>query len=57
LSSDSADHQSLRWTAFGSTNVKLHRVHVAVTLGDAGTALDVARTVDVSKQGDTGMAA
>lgn len=41
--------QNLRWTAFGSTNVRLHRVHVAVTLGDAGTALDVARTVDLSK--------
>jgi hypothetical protein len=43
------DDQNLRWTAFGSTNVRLHHVHVAVTLGDAGTALDVARTVDLAK--------
>jgi hypothetical protein len=36
-----------RWTAFGPTNVLLHRVHVAVTLGDAGTALEHARAVDL----------
>ena len=28
---------NLRWTAFGPTNVTLHHVHIAVTLGDAGT--------------------
>jgi transcriptional regulator with XRE-family HTH domain len=38
-----------RWTAFGPANAQLHRVSVAVTLGDAGTALDVARSVDVGQ--------
>jgi hypothetical protein len=42
------DH-NLRWTAFGPTNASLHRVNIALTLGDAGTAIDVARTVDLSK--------
>jgi hypothetical protein len=37
---------NLRWTAFGPTNAKLHRVNIAVTLGDAGTAVDVARRID-----------
>jgi hypothetical protein len=37
---------NLRWTAFGPTNVKLHRVNAAVTLGDAGTALEIAREID-----------
>jgi hypothetical protein len=27
----------------------LHRVNIAVTLGDAGTAVDVARSVDLTK--------
>ena len=40
---------NLRWTAFGPTNAKLHRVNIAVSLGDAGTALDVARTVNLDK--------
>jgi hypothetical protein len=40
---------NLRWTAFGPTNAKLHRVNIAATLGDAGTAIDVARTVDLDK--------
>jgi hypothetical protein len=40
------DDLNLRWTAFGPTNASLHRVNIAVTLGDAGTAIDVARTVD-----------
>jgi transcriptional regulator with XRE-family HTH domain len=39
---------NFRWTAFGPTNARLHRVHVAVTLGDAGTAVDVARSIDLS---------
>ena len=26
-----------RWTGFGATNVLLHRVNIALTLGDAGT--------------------
>ncbi len=37
------------WTAFGPTNVLLHRVHVAVTLGDAGTALEHARAIDLNR--------
>ena len=43
------DDRNLRWTAFGPTNASLHRVNIAVTLGDAGTAIDVARTVDLGK--------
>jgi hypothetical protein len=39
---------NLRWTAFGPTNAKLHRINIAVTLGDAGTAVDVARGIDLS---------
>ena len=39
---------NLRWTAFGPTNAKVHRVNVAMTLGDAGTAVDVARGIDLS---------
>jgi hypothetical protein len=38
---------NLRWTAFGPTNARLHRVNIAVTLGDAGTAVDVARRIDL----------
>jgi tetratricopeptide (TPR) repeat protein len=40
---------NLRWTAFGPVNVKLHHVNVAVTLGDAGTAIDTARSIDLSQ--------
>jgi hypothetical protein len=39
---------NLRWTAFGPTNAMLHRVNIAVTLGDAGTAVEVARGIDLS---------
>ncbi|MEV4442644.1 hypothetical protein AB0K09_27255 [Streptomyces sp. NPDC049577] len=35
------------WTAFGPNNVLLHRVTIALTLGDAGKALVEARKVDV----------
>jgi hypothetical protein len=38
--------RNLRWTAFGPTNARLHRVNISLALGDAGTALEVARTVD-----------
>ncbi|MEV2242570.1 hypothetical protein [Micromonospora sp. NPDC049891] len=38
-----------RWTGFGATNVLLHRVNVALTLGDAGTAIGIARTVSLDK--------
>ncbi|MGE5291884.1 MAG: helix-turn-helix domain-containing protein [Micromonosporaceae bacterium] len=41
--------RNLRWTAFGPVNAKLHRVNIAVALGDAGTAIDVARRIDVNK--------
>jgi hypothetical protein len=40
---------NLRWTAFGPTNVTLHRVNIAVTLGDAGAAIDTARTVNLDR--------
>jgi hypothetical protein len=40
---------NLRGTAFGPANAVLHRVNVAVTLGDAGTAIDAARRVNLSK--------
>lgn len=38
-----------RWTGFGATNVQLHRVNIALTLGDAGTAIAIARTVALEK--------
>ena len=38
-----------RWTGFGPTNVQLHRVNVALVLGDAGTAIDLAHRVDSGK--------
>lgn len=37
------------WTAFGPLNTALHRVSVAVTLGDAGTAIDLARTISIGE--------
>lgn len=38
-----------RWTGFGVTNVLLHRVTIALALGDAGTAIAIARTVPLEK--------
>lgn len=38
-----------RWTGFGAANVLLHRVNIALTLGDAGTAIAIARTVPLEK--------
>ncbi|MFF0876464.1 hypothetical protein [Micromonospora aurantiaca (nom. illeg.)] len=38
-----------RWTGFGATNVLQHRVNIALTLGDAGTAIAIARTVPLAK--------
>ena len=35
------------WTAFGPTNVAIHRVSVAAELGDPGEALTAATTVDI----------
>lgn len=40
---------NLRWTAFGPINTQLHRVNIAVILGDAGTAIDVARGINLDK--------
>lgn len=37
------------WTAFGPTNVAIHRVSVAAELGDAGEALHAAAGVDVDR--------
>ncbi|MGH3302348.1 MAG: XRE family transcriptional regulator [Streptosporangiaceae bacterium] len=38
-----------RWTAFGPANVLLHRINVAVRLGDAGSAISHARGVDLDQ--------
>jgi tetratricopeptide (TPR) repeat protein len=38
-----------RWTGFGTTNVQLHRVNAALALGDAGTAITLARRVPLDK--------
>lgn len=40
------------WTAFGPTNVLLHRVSVATELGDAGAAVEAAAAVDVDRLPD-----
>ncbi|WP_067485158.1 helix-turn-helix domain-containing protein [Actinomadura hibisca] len=40
---------NLRWTAFGPTNVQLHRVNIALQLGDAGAAIQQARTIDLDR--------
>jgi len=40
---------NLRWTAFGPVNVRQHQVHIAVTLGDAGTAIDTARRINLDQ--------
>ncbi|MGH3763412.1 hypothetical protein [Actinophytocola sp.] len=34
------------WTAFGPTNVAIHRVNVAAELGDLGTVLSNGRSLD-----------
>ena len=39
---------NLHRTAFGLVNAHMHLVNIAVTLGDAGTAIDVARRIDLS---------
>lgn len=40
------------WTAFGPTNVAIHRVSVAAELGDAGEALTAAASIDLSRLPD-----
>jgi tetratricopeptide (TPR) repeat protein len=42
------DHNAV-WTYFCPTNVQLHKVSVAVNLGDAGQAIDHARHVDLNQ--------
>jgi hypothetical protein len=37
------------WTAFGPTNVKLHRISVATEMGDAGEAVRLAADVDTDQ--------
>ncbi|WP_420162127.1 XRE family transcriptional regulator [Nocardiopsis sp. CNT-189] len=37
------------WTAFGPTNVELHRVSTDVELGDAGAAVERARRIDLGR--------
>lgn len=39
---------NLRGTAFGPVNTRMHHINVAVTLGDAGTAIDLARRIDLA---------
>ncbi|MFC5718686.1 hypothetical protein ACFP1Z_00640 [Streptomyces gamaensis] len=41
------EENNRQWTAFGPNNVLLHRVSIALTLGDAGRALSEARRVSV----------
>ncbi|GIH72569.1 helix-turn-helix domain-containing protein [Sphaerimonospora thailandensis] len=36
------------WTAFGPNNVLCHRVNIALRLGDAGTAIENARKIDIN---------
>jgi tetratricopeptide (TPR) repeat protein len=38
-----------RWTAFGPTNVQLHRVNISTFLGDAGQAIAEARRIDLER--------
>ena len=38
-----------RWTAFGPANVLLHRINTAVRLGDAGSAINYARKVNLDR--------
>jgi transcriptional regulator with XRE-family HTH domain len=40
---------NLRWTAFGPANVAVHKVSIAVMLGDAGSAIDTARAIDLDQ--------
>jgi hypothetical protein len=44
-----AADSNLCGTAFSPVNTALHQVNVAVTLGDAGTAIDLARQVDIGQ--------
>jgi transcriptional regulator with XRE-family HTH domain len=38
-----------RWTAFGPTNVQLHRVNISTFLGDAGQAIAEARRIELDR--------
>ncbi len=37
------------WTAFGPNNVLCHRVNIALRFGDAGTAIDYARRIELDQ--------
>ncbi len=45
------DADNLRGTGFNAVNVELHRVHVALVLGDAGRAIELARGIDIDAIG------
>ena len=50
LRADALGHDAnLRWSAFGPTNVALHRISVAAELGDAPAALAAAEDLDPTK--------
>ena len=50
LRADALGHDAnLRWSAFGPTNVALHRISVAAELGDAPAALAAAEELDPTK--------
>jgi transcriptional regulator with XRE-family HTH domain len=42
------DADNLRGTGFNRVNVSLHRVHIAIALGDAGRAIEIARDIDMT---------
>lgn len=41
--------ENIGWTAFGPTNVMIHRLSVAVSLGDPYAALDKADEIDITR--------
>ena len=45
LGEDRNDH----WTAFGPTNVRIHKVSAAVAFGDASTAVETGETLDLQR--------
>ena len=49
LAADVGHDSNAYWTAFGPTNVSLHRVAISVQLGDAGTAVHIGSTIDARR--------
>ncbi|WP_100448044.1 helix-turn-helix domain-containing protein [Glycomyces xiaoerkulensis] len=41
------DADNLRGTGFNAVNVGLHRIHIALVLGDAGRAIELARGIEI----------